>query len=114
MRVTALAEDAKDEEGRCRDRMAWSARRLDRLCRAGRAGAAVMLVIGLAAGMLQTMTQIREASIPFVLKLAGLAALTTAAGPLMMGGVEHYATSVQRDPGTAAWLRRSPCPAGRR
>ncbi len=52
---------------------------------------AVMLVIGLAAGILQTATQIREASIPFVLKLAGMALLTTAAGPLMMGGVETYA-----------------------
>lgn len=52
----------------------------------------VMLVIGLGAGVLQTATQIREASIPFVLKLAGMAVLTTAAGPLMMGGVEAYAT----------------------
>ena len=52
----------------------------------------VMLVIGLAAGVLQTATQVREASIPFVLKLTGMALLTTAAGPLMMGGVELYAT----------------------
>jgi flagellar biosynthesis protein FliQ len=52
----------------------------------------VMLVIGLAAGILQTATQIREASLPFILKLGGLAVLTTAAGPLMMGGVEHFAT----------------------
>ncbi len=52
----------------------------------------VMLIIGLGAGILQTATQIREASIPFVLKLAGVAVLTTAAGPLMMGGVEAYAT----------------------
>jgi len=51
----------------------------------------VMLVIGLAAGILQTATQVREASIPFVLKLAGVAALTTSAGPLMIGGVEAYA-----------------------
>lgn len=51
----------------------------------------VMLVIGLAAGILQTATQIREASLPFILKLGGLAVLTTAAGPLMMGGVEHFA-----------------------
>jgi len=51
----------------------------------------VMLVIGLAAGILQTATQVREASIPFVLKLAGMALLTTAAGPLMIGGVERYA-----------------------
>ncbi len=51
-----------------------------------------LLLIGLAAGILQTATQIREASIPFVLKLAGVALLSTAAGPLMMGGVEGYAT----------------------
>jgi flagellar biosynthesis protein FliQ len=50
-----------------------------------------MLVIGLGAGILQTATQIREASIPFVLKLAGVAVLTSAAGRLMMGGIEAYA-----------------------
>jgi flagellar biosynthesis protein FliQ len=54
----------------------------------------VTLVIGLLAGVVQTATQIREASVPFVLKLAGLAVLTTAAGPLMMHGVEHYAAQV--------------------
>ncbi len=52
----------------------------------------LMLVIGLAAGIVQTATQVREASIPFVLKLGGMAVLTSAAGPLMMGGLEHYAT----------------------
>jgi len=52
----------------------------------------IMLVIGLGAGILQTATQVREASIPFVLKLVGVALVTTAAGPLMMGGVELYAT----------------------
>jgi flagellar biosynthesis protein FliQ len=51
----------------------------------------VTLVIGLATGVLQTATQIREQSVPFVLKLAGLAALTTAMGPFMMQGVEAYA-----------------------
>lgn len=51
----------------------------------------IMLLIGLAAGILQTATQIREASIPFVLKMAGLAALTSAAGPLLMRGVETFA-----------------------
>lgn len=50
----------------------------------------VMLLIGLAAGILQTATQVREASIPFVLKLTGMALLTGAAGPLMIGGVEHF------------------------
>jgi flagellar biosynthesis protein FliQ len=52
---------------------------------------AVTLIIGLAAGVLQTATQVREASVPFVLKLVGMAALTTAAGPFMMQGVESYA-----------------------
>lgn len=54
----------------------------------------LMLVIGLAVGILQTATQVREASIPFVLKLGGLAALTTIAGSFMMSGVEHYATTL--------------------
>ncbi|OYV40269.1 MAG: flagellar biosynthesis protein FliQ [Rhodospirillales bacterium 20-64-7] len=52
----------------------------------------VMLVIGLATGVLQTATQVREASVPFIVKLAGLAALTSVAGPWMMQGVEGYAT----------------------
>ena len=52
----------------------------------------VMLIIGLGAGILQTATQVRESSIPFVLKLAGMAALTTTAGRLMIGGVDDYAT----------------------
>jgi flagellar biosynthesis protein FliQ len=52
----------------------------------------LMLVIGLAAGILQTATQIREASIPFILKMSGLAALTSAAGPLIMQGIERFAT----------------------
>jgi flagellar biosynthesis protein FliQ len=51
-----------------------------------------MLVVGLAAGMLQTMTQIREASIAFILKLACIVVLTTLTGPLMMRGLEGYAT----------------------
>ncbi len=54
----------------------------------------LMLVVGLGAGILQTMTQIREASLPFMLKLAGVAAITSAAGPLMMRGIEHYATNL--------------------
>ena len=52
----------------------------------------LMLVIGLGVGILQTATQVREASIPFVLKLGGIALVTMAAGKLMMGGVDHYAT----------------------
>jgi flagellar biosynthesis protein FliQ len=51
----------------------------------------LMLVIGLAVGALQTATQLRDAAIPFILKMAGLAALTTVAGRFMMQGVEHYA-----------------------
>ena len=50
----------------------------------------LMLVIGLGVGILQTATQVREASIPFVLKLGGIALVTMAAGKLMMGGVDHY------------------------
>jgi len=51
----------------------------------------VMLVIGLVTGVLQTATQIREASIPFVLKLLGIAVLTSVAGPWMMAGMDRYA-----------------------
>ncbi len=51
-----------------------------------------MLVIGLGVGILQTATQVREASIPFVLKLGGLALLTIVAGNFMLSGVEDYAT----------------------
>jgi flagellar biosynthesis protein FliQ len=52
---------------------------------------AAMLIIGLLTGVLQTATQIREPAIPFILKLAGIALLTTTAGPLMMGGLDSYA-----------------------
>jgi len=51
----------------------------------------VMLGVGLAAGVLQTATQIRETAVPFVLKLASLAILTSLAGSLMMQGVDDYA-----------------------
>lgn len=54
----------------------------------------LMLVIGLVVGILQTATQVREASIPFVFKLGGLAALTTFGGTFMIGGVEHYAITL--------------------
>jgi flagellar biosynthesis protein FliQ len=53
---------------------------------------AIMLVIGLGTGVLQTATQIRESSVPFILKLSGLMVLTAAAGPWMMQGLETYAT----------------------
>lgn len=55
---------------------------------------ALMLVIGLAVSILQTATQIREASVGFVLKLGGLAALTSLCGGFMMGGMEHYAINL--------------------
>lgn len=51
----------------------------------------LMLLVGLAAGVLQTMTQIRESSLAFILKLAAVAGLTSAAGPVMMHGVNDYA-----------------------
>ncbi len=53
-----------------------------------------MLIIGLGTGVLQTATQIREASVPFVLKLGGIAMLTIAAGHFMVGGVERYAANL--------------------
>jgi flagellar biosynthetic protein FliQ len=54
----------------------------------------LMLVIGVVIGVLQTATQLREAAIPFILKLVGLAALTTVAGPFMIEGIDRYATRV--------------------
>lgn len=51
-----------------------------------------MLIVGLVAGVLQTMTQIREASIAFILKLSCVALIITFSGPLMMRGLERYAT----------------------
>jgi flagellar biosynthetic protein FliQ len=51
----------------------------------------LMLVIGLGVGVLQTATQMREAAIPFILKMAGLAALTTVAGPFLMAGIDRFA-----------------------
>jgi flagellar biosynthetic protein FliQ len=52
----------------------------------------LMLVIGVGVGVLQTATQMREAAIPFILKMASLAALTTVAGPFLMAGVDRFAT----------------------
>lgn len=53
-----------------------------------------MLIIGLVVGVLQTMTQIHEASIPFILKLVCVALITILSGPLMMRGLERYATTL--------------------
>jgi flagellar biosynthesis protein FliQ len=55
---------------------------------------ALMLLIGLAIGVLQTATQLRDSSIPFIVKLGGLAVLTTIAGRFMIQGVERYAVEV--------------------
>jgi flagellar biosynthetic protein FliQ len=52
----------------------------------------LMLVIGVGVGVLQTATQMREAAIPFILKMASLAAVTTVAGPFLMAGVDRFAT----------------------
>ncbi len=54
----------------------------------------LMLVIGVGVGVVQTATQLREAAIPFILKMVGLAALTTVAGPFMMMGIDRYAARV--------------------
>lgn len=54
----------------------------------------LMLAIGLFISILQTATQIRESSISFVLKLGGLAALTSFCSGMMMGGIEHYAVNL--------------------
>ncbi|WP_419759395.1 flagellar biosynthetic protein FliQ [Acidisoma sp.] len=50
----------------------------------------LMLLIGVSIGILQTATQMREAAIPFIFKMAGLAALTTVAGPFLMSGIDRY------------------------
>lgn len=54
----------------------------------------LMLVVGLVISILQTATQVRESSIAFVLKLGGLAALTSLGGSFMMGSIEHYAVNL--------------------
>ncbi len=54
----------------------------------------LMLVIGVGVGVLQTATQLREAAIPFIIKMGGLAAVTTVGGSFMMMGIERYAARV--------------------
>lgn len=54
----------------------------------------LLLVIGVVISILQTVTQVREASVGFVLKLGGLAALTSLGGSFMMGAMEHYAVNL--------------------
>ncbi len=53
-----------------------------------------MLVIGVIVGMLQTATQIREASVPFVLKLTGAAIIITLDGAAMLHSIDNYATDI--------------------
>jgi flagellar biosynthetic protein FliQ len=54
----------------------------------------LMLLIGVGVGVLQTATQLREAAIPFILKMAGLAVLTTVAGRFLMDGIDRFAAQV--------------------
>jgi flagellar biosynthesis protein FliQ len=52
----------------------------------------LMFVFGIAIGMLQTATQLRDSSLPFIVKVIGVCVLSTFAGSFMMTGVEQYAT----------------------
>lgn len=54
----------------------------------------VSLMLGVAGGLFQTTTQIRETAITFVPKLVGLAILFTLAGGLMMDVAIDYARHV--------------------
>ncbi|GAB0116660.1 flagellar biosynthetic protein FliQ [Acidisoma sp. 7E03] len=52
----------------------------------------LMFVLGIAVGILQTATQLRDSSLPFIVKVIGVALLCTFVGGFMMAGVERYAT----------------------
>lgn len=52
----------------------------------------LMFVLGIALGILQTATQLRDSSLPFIVKIIGAAALSTVAGSFMMAGIENYTT----------------------
>ncbi len=52
----------------------------------------LMLVAGILTGLLQTATQLRNSSLAFIVKIVGLACLTTLAGQFMLSGIEHYTT----------------------
>jgi flagellar biosynthesis protein FliQ len=52
----------------------------------------LMFVLGIAIGMLQTATQLRDSSLPFIVKVIGVCVLSTFAGSFMMIGVEQYTT----------------------
>lgn len=51
----------------------------------------LMLVLGIVTGLFQTATQLRDSALPFIVKIIGLAVLTTLAGNFMMAGVDGYA-----------------------
>ena len=51
----------------------------------------LMLVLGIVTGLFQTATQLRDSALPFIVKIIGLAVLTTLAGNFMMAGVDDYA-----------------------
>lgn len=52
----------------------------------------LMFVLGIAIGILQTATQLRDSSLPFIVKVIGVGVLSTFAGSFMMAGVDQYAT----------------------
>ncbi len=52
------------------------------------------LVVGLLIGLLQAATQVNEASVAFVGKIAALSAVVFAAGPWMLGRLVEYATDL--------------------
>lgn len=52
----------------------------------------LMFALGIAVGILQTATQLRDSSLPFIIKVIGVALLCTFGGSFMMAGVERYAT----------------------
>ncbi|GAB0114429.1 flagellar biosynthetic protein FliQ [Acidisoma sp. C75] len=51
----------------------------------------LMLVLGIAISVLQTATQLRDSSFPFIVKAVSLGILVSFAGSFMLSGVEHYA-----------------------
>lgn len=59
-------------------------------------GLAVCLLLGVAGAILQTTTQIREAALGFVPKVAGLVILVLLAGGLMLRAAGDYTTHVFR------------------
>lgn len=54
----------------------------------------VLLVIGLAVSIIQTLTQIQEATLAFLPKLAALGVLLLLTGPMMAGALRGYAATL--------------------